>query len=102
MNMPLTLEKIILIKKKERGGTFYPMNMHMDKELAILNSIKKIFPQTKIRLCYFHFSNNIKKRINNNIFKELFNSNIISLQCVLVVKHWYLFQQYILFLYLNY
>ena len=48
-------------KNKVREGTFYPMYMHIDKELAILNSIKKIFPQTKIRLCYFHFSNNIKK-----------------------------------------
>ena len=71
---------------KVRAGIFYPTYIHIDKELAILNAIKKIFPQTKIRLCYFHFSNNINKRINNNIFKDLFESNIISLHCVFGCK----------------
>lgn len=42
----------------------------------------KIFPQTKIKLCYFHFSNNIKKRVNNLVFKDLFNSNNKALQCI--------------------
>ena len=39
---------------KVRQGTFYPTYIHIDKELTILNTIKKVFPQTKIRLCYFH------------------------------------------------
>ena len=75
-----------IIQYKVRPGSFYPTFIHIDKELAIINACKKIFPQTKIKLCYFHFSNNIKKRINNLVFKDLFNSNPIALQCVFGCK----------------
>lgn len=69
-------------KYSMRPGSFYPTFLHIDKEKAIIAASLKIFPQTKIRLCYFHFSNNIKKRVNNNLFKVMFNSNINALKCV--------------------
>ena len=54
--------------------------------MAIINACKKIFPKTIIKICYFHFSNNIKKRINNLVFKDLFNSNPIAIQYVFGCK----------------
>ena len=51
-----------------RPGSFYPMNIHVDIENAIIVAIQKVFPISKIRLCYFHFSNCIKKRLRNSVF----------------------------------
>ena len=69
-----------------RPGSFYPTFLHIDKEKAIISASIKIFPQTKIKLCYFHFSNNIKKRANNNKFKDMFDSNNNTLRCVFGCK----------------
>ena len=69
-----------------RPGSFYPVNLHIDKENGIIAACMKVFPQTRIRLCYFHFSNNIRKRINNTVFKSLFSSNSNTLKCVLGYK----------------
>ena len=76
-----------------RPGTFYPINIHVDKENAIIAAIQKVFPISKIRLCYFHFSNNIKKRVHNSVFKDMFNSNSYSLKCVFGCKGLYFIPQ---------
>ena len=73
-------------KYKMRPGTFYPINIHVDKENAIIVAIQKAFPINKIRLCYFQFSNNIKKRVHNSIFKDMFNSNSNSLKFIFVCE----------------
>ena len=71
---------------KARSGSFFPNILHIDKEIATIKTCKKIFPQTKIILCFFHFIYNIKNRINNLVFKDLFNSNNIALQWVFGCK----------------
>jgi len=76
-----------------RPGSFYPINIHVDEENAIIAAIQKVFPISKIRLCYFHFSNNIKKRVHNSVFKDMFNSNSYSLKCVFGCKGLYFIPQ---------
>ena len=58
-----------------------------------MQAIQKVFPISKIRLCYFHFSNNIKKRVHNSVFKDMFNSNSYSLKCVFGCKGLYFIPQ---------
>ena len=76
-----------------RPGSFYPMNIHVDIENAIIVAIQKVFPISKIRLCYFHFSNNIKKRVYNSVLKDMFNSNSYSSKCVFCCKELFFIPQ---------
>ena len=69
-----------------RPGSFYPVNLHIDKENGIIAACMKVFTQTRIRLCYFHFSNNIRKRINNTLYKNKFISNSNTFKWVLGCK----------------
>lgn len=69
-----------------RPGSFYPVNLYIDKENGIIAACMKVFTQTRIRLCYFHFSNNIRKRINNILYKNKFISNSNTFKCVLGCK----------------
>ena len=69
-----------------RFCNFYQAYIHLDKKKAIIKAVNIIFPNTKIKLCYFHFSNSIKKS-DNNIFNELFNSNKASLQYIFVFNN---------------
>lgn len=47
----------------------------IDKEDVICSSIKTICTNAEIKLCYFHFRQNILKRVNNNYFKIILRSN---------------------------
>ena len=69
-----------------RPESFYHINIYVVKENAIISVIEKVFPKSKIRLYYFHFSNNIKKRVHYSVFKAMFNSNSYSLKCIFGYK----------------
>ena len=58
-----------------RNIPYSPKNFMIDKEDAICSSIKTIWPNTEIKLCYFHFGQTILKRVNNNYFKNLIRNN---------------------------
>ena len=54
---------------------YEPKKFMIDKEDAIIIAIKSIWPNTKIKLCYFHFRQNIIRKVKNNYFKSLFKNN---------------------------
>ena len=41
-------------------------------EEVLIKAIKEIITDTKIKLCYFHFSESIMRRIHNSIYEDLF------------------------------
>ena len=45
---------------------------HYDMEETLLKAINEIITNTKIKLCYYHFSQSIMKRIHNTIYEDLF------------------------------
>lgn len=47
----------------------------IDKEYSIILAIKSIWIKIQIKLCYFHFGQNILRRVNINYFKSLFKNN---------------------------
>ena len=55
-------------------------------EEALLKAIKEIIINTKIKLCYFHFSQSIMRRIHNNIYKDLFQRIAVSKTLILSCK----------------
>ena len=59
-----------------RNIPYSPKNFMIDKEDAICSSNKTIWPNAEIKLCYFHFGQNILKRVNNNYFKNLIRNKI--------------------------
>ena len=58
-----------------RNIPYSPKKFMIDKEDAICSSIKTIWPNAEIKLCYFHFGQTILKRVNNNYFKNLIRNN---------------------------
>ncbi len=65
-------------------GEFKPKELHCDFEIAISNAFKKIFPQSKIKFCYWHLvrslDNNKKKYCYNEVQE---NEDIkISYKCI--------------------
>ena len=48
----------------------------IDKEDYLCLFIKVVLPNTEIKLRYFHFGQNILRRVNNNYFNSLFRNNI--------------------------
>ena len=54
---------------------YEPKKFMIDKEDAIIIAIKSIWPNIQIKLCYFHFGQNILRRVNNNYFKSLLKNN---------------------------
>ena len=56
-------------------GSFNPVNLHCDYEIAIHNAIKNVFPDTNIRGCFFHLCNNLQKFISHNGFKKKYEDS---------------------------
>ena len=55
---------------------YAPKKFMIDKEEDdIIIAIKYIWTMTQIKLCYFHFVQNILRRVNNIYFKSLFKNN---------------------------
>ena len=76
-----------LFKKKYK---FNPSIITIDYSLAELNAIKLVFPQIKVIPCFFHFMQNIVKRlpdlksktkVKKKIAKNLL-SNFNVIQCI--------------------
>ena len=59
---------------------------HSDMEEALIKAIEETFIATQIKLCYFHLSQVIMHRINNNIYKELFKRIVSSKSLILSCK----------------
>ena len=52
-------------------------------EEALLKAIKEIIINAKIKLCYFHFSQSIMRRIHNNIYEDLYQRISVSKTLIL-------------------
>ena len=57
-----------------------------DMEEALIKAIKEIITDTKIKLCYFHFSQSIMRRIHNSIYEDLFQRIAVSKTLILSCK----------------
>ena len=42
-----------------------PTDILMDFKLAALNSVRQVYPNTELKGCFYHFSSNIWKHIQN-------------------------------------
>ena len=47
-------------ENKRNSDQWYPKIIHCDFELAIINSIRQVFPNSEIKLCLWHLFRNIK------------------------------------------
>ena len=56
---------------------------HGDIEEALIKAIKEIITDTKIKLCYFHFSQSIMRRMHNTIYEDLFQRIPVSKTLIL-------------------
>ena len=54
-----------------------------DMEEALLKAIKEIIINTKIKLCYFHISQSIMRRIYDNIYEDLYQRIEVSKTLIL-------------------
>ena len=47
---------------------------HSDMELGLIKAIEEIMLNTKIKICYFHFSQALMRKINNHFYEDLFQN----------------------------
>ena len=50
----------------EFGSTGQSKSVLMDCEIAAHNGIETVFPEWKVRSCYFHFTKNLIDYVKNN------------------------------------
>ena len=53
-----------------------PQSIMSDFELAIVNGWKSVFPETKERFCFFHFSQNIYRKICSEGLKQRYDCDL--------------------------
>lgn len=88
--------KLVLEKLKELRPTLNPKTMMSDFERAIHNSFKTVFPETRLRGCFFHFNQCFYRwesyvSIYYNKSKELIFENRKLYQRILYINKWVLF-----------
>ena len=72
-------------ENKRNSEPWYPKTMHCDFELAIINSIRQVFPNSEIKLCLWHLFRNIE--INRKkIYGSIENQNQNSLNILKRIK----------------
>ena len=72
-------------ENKRNSEQWYPKTIHCDFELAIINSIRQVFPNSEIKLCLWHLFRNIE--INRKkIYGSIENQNQISLNILKRIK----------------
>ena len=71
---------------KLRDNEIFFKFSHSDMEEALIKAIEETFIGTEIKLCYFHLSQVIMHRINNNVYKELFERIASSKSLILSCK----------------
>jgi hypothetical protein len=58
---------------------------HSDMELGLIKAVEEIMSKTKIKICYFHFSQALMRKINNHFYEDLFqnipNAKTLILSC---------------------
>ena len=54
-----------LFREVEQHVANSPTDILMDFERAALNSVRQVYPNTEFKRCFYHFSSNIWKHIQN-------------------------------------
>lgn len=55
---------------------YFPNQINVDFELAAINAIKEMFPNTKIQGCLFHFIQSIIRNLGTNGLKRRYETNL--------------------------
>ena len=73
------LEDINKLLHQYKKTQWNPKIIYCDYESGLKNAIKEVFPNCEVRLCYFHYTQRVMKKIrdlnliNKNIDIELYN-----------------------------
>lgn len=59
---------------------------HSDMEEGLIKAVEDIMVNTKIKLCYYHFSQALIRKINNNFYDDIFQRIPISKTLILSCK----------------
>ena len=59
---------------------------HSDMEEGLIRAIQDKMKDTKIKLCYFHFSQALMRKINNNFYEDLFQRVLSAKTLILSCK----------------
>ncbi|KAG0437258.1 hypothetical protein DMUE_3794, partial [Dictyocoela muelleri] len=73
---------IIKEKLSEHGIDFSPQNIQIDFERAGFNSLQRVFPETSISGCFFHFGQAIWRRVQKLGLVSVYHENINFKNCV--------------------
>ncbi|KAG0441788.1 hypothetical protein DMUE_0791 [Dictyocoela muelleri] len=60
----------------DNGVTFYPDLIQIDFEIAASNAIKRVFPLSTIKGCFFHFGQCVIRKISDLGLRSLFNTDM--------------------------
>lgn len=60
-----------------KQNNLYPAHLSMDFEQAALNRCHKLFPDTEIHGCFFHFSQAVWRKIQNVRLQNVYNTDAV-------------------------
>lgn len=68
--------KTIFEQIKLKLPNYTPAQINVDFELAAINAIKEVFPNTKIQGCFFHLKQSVVRNLNSNHLKTRLETDL--------------------------